>query len=468
MRGWIDWADMIAGEEVGDRTNIPLHYPMARSLLLIIALANGMGASALPFDRLQHTPSHHSSKSRTAKGLSRYHPSSSITNDGIPTDCLLGLRGGAENHGNEGEDNVNEDDDWRRDLPPSPYTYTPPSALDSYGGSPQIRNAAQAATGRYGGTIVLAAVATGSGEDNDDDGDNNNNAASVVCCSLRRVRKGVRSSRQCQPGTSAGEGGGGGITVHVVSCADPVPGASGTFSTTKTANDDDDDNVTSTTNKNAIVALAASGFRPDLDLLLTLLRSRSVDVWDRYDVPPGPGDMAESISQAFLTFLGYDRDREAGDGVGPVGSRSSRDEEGFSMSRPFGLDVLVFGVGWNASGGSNHGSDVNGASIISVGPSGMARGPFVARAAGRGSERANELLREQWRVGLDVTKVRQMCIDIIKEVSKEEMGIATDDVDVRTSNAEGWEIVCEMLSSKDGLISIREPLVHVSGVSATS
>jgi len=374
-----------------------------------------------------------------------------------PSNNLLALRGGAKKNDDERKDETNEGDDddkWRRNMIPTPYSYTSPSALDAYGGSPQIRNAAQAASGRYGGTIVIAAVAS---DGDDESGGGTDNDASVVCCSLRRVRKGVRSSRQ------QGQAGGG-IAVHVVSCADPVPGAYTSLS-------DGGYDAVSANHGNAVVALAASGLRPDLDLLLNLLRSRSVDVWDRYDVPPGPGDMAESVSQAFLTFLGYDRDREAGDGADPVGGRSnSRGEGGFKMSRPFGLDVLLFGVGWNRDGSTSSAAarvgSVNGASILSVGPSGMVRGPFVARAAGRGADLANELLRDKWRVGLDVTKVRQICIDIIKEIAREEMGVATSsddyiggDVDVSITTAGGWEVVCETLSTKHGLVSTCEPIM---------
>ena len=97
-----------------------------------------------------------------------------------------------------------------------------------------------------------------------------------------------------------------------------------------------------------VVALAASGVRPDLTLLLSLLRSRSVEAWDRYDVPPGPASVAGSASQAFLSFLGHDRTREAGDGLGPLRGVDG-DGEAFRMSRPFGLDVLVLGGGGAAS-----------------------------------------------------------------------------------------------------------------------
>ena len=357
----------------------------------------------------------------------------------------------------ESSDDGDEEEEkaWREDLPKSPYDYISPSALDSYGGSPQIQNARQAAVGRYGGTIVVAAVATGL-RNEDDKGGDDNNRASVICCSLRRVRKGLRSSR-----LGSNDGDGGGRTVHVVSCDDFVPGIAMDVETSSADNINAEYGTAST---NSVVALAASGLKPDLNLLLTLMRTRSVEVWNRYDVPPGPADVAESISQAFLSFLGYDREKEAGDGIGPLkddtgeDSGGGRRDDGFRMSRPFGLEVLVLGVGWNVGQEAISGQGIHGSSILSVGPSGMVRGPFVAHAVGRGHELANTLLKKTWKIGMDETSVRNLCIDAIRTVAKEEMGLGPNDDDDEeeeggdsdTSLDDGWEIVCETLSATAG------------------
>ena len=376
-----------------------------------------------------------------------------------------------EESSDDGDDDDDEEEEaWREDLPKSPYDYISPSALDSYGGSPQIQNARQAAVGRYGGTIVVAAVATGLRNEDDKGGDENNHA-SVICCSLRRVRKGLRSSR-----LGSNDGDGGGRTVHVVSCDDFVPGIA---TDVETSSADDINCEYGTAGTNSVVALAASGLKPDLNLLLTLMRTRSVEVWDRYDVPPGPADVAESISQAFLSFLGYDREKEAGDGLGPLKDDSGDDSGGgrrddrFRMSRPFGLEVLVLGVGWNIGREAISGQDIHGSSILSVGPSGMVRGPFVAHAVGRGHELANTLLKKTWKIGMDETSVRNLCIDAIRTVAKEEMGLGPDDDDEEeeggsdTSLDDGWEIVCETLSARStagsssnggGIPSTRHPL----------
>ena len=388
------------------------------------------------------------------------------------------VRGGGGDDDTKEVDEESSDDDggdddeeeaWREDLPKSPYDYISPSALDSYGGSPQIQNARQAAVGRYGGTIVVAAVATGLRNEDDKGGDESNHA-SVICCSLRRVRKGLRSSR---PGSNDGDGGG--RTVHVVSCDDFVPGIA---TDVETSSADDINCEYGTAGTNSVVALAASGLKPDLNLLLTLTRTRSVEVWDRYDVPPGPADVAESISQAFLSFLGYDREKEAGDGLGPLKDDSGDDSGGgrrddrFRMSRPFGLEVLVLGVGWNIGREAISGQDIHGSSILSVGPSGMVRGPFVAHAVGRGHELANTLLKKTWKIGMDETSVRNLCIDAIRTVAKEEMGLGPDDDEEEeeeggsdTSLDDGWEIVCETLSATvgsssngGGIPSTRHPL----------
>ncbi len=361
-----------------------------------------------------------------------------------------------ESSGDGGDDEEEEEEEaWREDLPKSPYDYISPSALDSYGGSPQIQNARQAAVGRYGGTIVVAAVATGLRNEDDkggnDKGGDENNRASVICCSLQRVRKGLRSSR-----LGSNDGGGGGRTVHVVSCDDFVPGIA---TDVETSSADDINGEYGTGSTNSVVALAASGLKPDLNLLLTLMRTRSVEVWDRYDVPPGPADVAESISQAFLSFLGYDRKKEAGDGIGPLKDDTGEDsggggrDDGFRMSRPFGLEVLVLGVGWNVGQKAISGQDIHGSSILSVGPSGMVRGPFVAHAVGRGHELANTLLKKTWKIGMDETSVRNLCIDAIRTVVMEEMGLGPNDDDEEEGGSDDtmeWEIVCETLSAPAG------------------
>jgi len=375
---------------------------------------------------------------------------------------LLNVRGGGDED-NSGDDGggggggeEEEEEDWRLDLPQSPYDYVSPSALDSYGGSPQIRHAHQAAVGRHGGTIVVAAVATGQ-RDRDDGGDRDNcinNNASVICCSLRRVRKGLRSTRL---GSSA-DGDGGGRTIHVVSCADSVPGLVDDVKTYSAAGASatEIDVTYGSASTNSVVALAASGLKPDLNLLLTLMRTRSVEVWDRYDVPPGPTDVAESISQAFLSFLGYDRDKEAGDAIGPLKDENNsgdRREDGFRMSRPFGLEVIVLGVGWNVGQRAEAGgNDLNGSSILSVGPSGMVRGPFVAHAVGRGHELANNLVKKAWTIGMDEVSVRDICIDAIRRVAEEEMRLVApnDDDGDGTLSLDEWEIVCETLSAAGG------------------
>jgi len=396
---------------------------------------------------------------------------------------LLNVRGGGGDDDTKAVDEKSDDDggddeeEWREDLPKSPYDYISPSALDSYGGSPQIRNAHQAAVGRYGGTIVVAAVATGLRNEDDEGGDEDNdksNSASVICCSLRRVRKGLRSSR-----LGSDDGDGGGRTVHVVSCADSVPGVATDAGPSSAV---DINGEYGTTSANSVVALAASGLKPDLNLLLTLMRTRSVEVWDRYDVPPGPADVAESISQAFLSFLGYDRKKEAGDGIGPLKDDTGNDsggggrDDGFRMSRPFGLEVIVLGVGWNEGQEAISGQDIYGSSILSVGPSGIVRGPFVAHAVGRGHDLANNLLKKAWRVGMDETSVRNLCIDAVRRVAKEEMGLAPDDDDdddddeeeeegASGTSLDGWEIVCETLSAAGsskggGIHSTRYPLAR--------
>ena len=366
---------------------------------------------------------------------------------------VLGLRGGASGDGSASDGG---DGTWWRedeDLPPSPYGYVPPSALDRFGGSPQIRNASQAAAGpRAGGTAVVAAIASASSS-------SSSSPAVVVCCSLRRRRAGVRRQRAA--------------AVHVVSCEEPVPGATGPEAGPVAEEEAEAEAGGGGGTSGGVVALAASGVRPDLTLLLSLLRSRSVEAWDRYDVPPGPASVAGSASQAFLSFLGHDRTREAGDGLGPLRGVDG-DGEAFRMSRPFGLDVLVLGVGWG--GIASEAESVGGASVRSVDPSGTIGGPYAARAVGRGSDRANELLAEGWRAGMDEAEVEDLCVRILREIARDEMGIgtATDgDGDGARSDGghadesgkaeadaaplDGWDLVCERLSSSSltGLVSKR-------------
>jgi hypothetical protein len=95
----------------------------------------------------------------------------------------------------------------------------------------------------------------------------------------------------------------------------------------------------------------------------------------------------------------------------------------------------------------------------------MVRGPFVAHAVGRGHELANNLLKKTWKIGMDENSVRNLCINAIRTVAKEEMGLGPDDEEEEEEGG-SWEIVCETLSATagsssngGGIPSTRHPLV---------
>eukprot|EP00568_Trieres_chinensis_P004066 CAMPEP_0183294378 /NCGR_PEP_ID=MMETSP0160_2-20130417/2750_1 /TAXON_ID=2839 ORGANISM="Odontella Sinensis, Strain Grunow 1884" /NCGR_SAMPLE_ID=MMETSP0160_2 /ASSEMBLY_ACC=CAM_ASM_000250 /LENGTH=318 /DNA_ID=CAMNT_0025455697 /DNA_START=14 /DNA_END=970 /DNA_ORIENTATION=+ len=277
----------------------------------------------------------------------------------------------------------------------SPY-YQSITALDKYGNSPQIRNARLASSKH--GALVVAAVS---------DKDN-----TIVVCTLHTPRMGVK---RCLKNEAVGVVQSHGHSLHVIAASDEA-----TY-----------DEIKGNSFGSAITALVCSGVKSDSNLLISLLRSHARRVWDRYDIIPSVDRVADSTSEIFLTFMGYDRSKEIMDGVGPSVEESNGDDE-FSMSRPFGVQALIVGVG---QGGPRQ----THATLKSVDPSGVTLSWF-ARAMGKGSDTANKLLREKWRHNMEKEDLVVLCVEIVREVLQKELG-----EDFKSAH-EGSEIVCETLN----------------------
>uniref|UniRef100_A0A7S4ND30 Proteasome endopeptidase complex n=1 Tax=Odontella aurita TaxID=265563 RepID=A0A7S4ND30_9STRA len=276
----------------------------------------------------------------------------------------------------------------------APY-YQSVTALDKYGSSPQIRNAREASS-RHGALVVSAVSSDGT----------------IVVCSLSKPRIGVRQHPRPLSGGASFLGGG--HAVKVVATGDEGSAAMTT-------------------------AVVCSGVKSDATLLVSLLRSYARRVWDRYDAVPGADRIADAASEAFLTFMGYDRSKEVLDGAGHA-CEDEGGEDDFGMSRPFGIQALIIGVGPSGAGGSR-------AAIRSVDPSGVT-GSWVARALGRGSSHANKLLSQRWRRDLSDKETVEMCIDIVREVISKE---AEDDSKFDDNST---EIICETLSTNGLLVEV--------------
>jgi len=273
--------------------------------------------------------------------------------------------------------------------------------LDKYGNSVQLRNAAECSN-RYG-SLVIAAIACPSSSSNNDDKEEE---TGIVICTLRPYRPGIKPKKLIEE-----------ECVYTIADND-------------ISHDDDSNTI--------LLAFIGSGLQPDSTLLLNLLRSYARRWWDRYDDIPSLDVMADVTRAVKLGFMSYDTSKEISSlGVGTAIESDDDDEEESKMSRPFGVTSLLFGVQSNGK-----------MKIKSVHPNGV-EASWVARAIGRHSMEANALLQRYWYKGMNVQQVKDMCLQIMREVL---IGEEEEEEDNVVSSSPMWmkktDIVCQVLTTR--------------------
>lgn len=253
--------------------------------------------------------------------------------------------------------------------------YTSVTALDKYGNSVQLRHARESSS-RYGTLIVAARSST-----------------EVVVVSLFTPRPGVLTHSRS--------------VLERVSSIDPES-----------------------------TMMICTGVKADASWLVRLMREYSSRAWERYNVAPSPSRVADALSEAFLSFMGYDRSLEWHDGVGPV-IMDSGDEDDVSnqWARPLGVQALV------VSPTASH--------VVLVEPSGVQH-THLAYAIGRESDSVNTQLMKRFKANLDTQEVRDLLVEVVRNVMQDSSRRIKDETQivVEILSSQGVDLSCEPLQSK--------------------
>mmetsp|Transcript_13707 Transcript_13707/g.15406 ORF Transcript_13707/g.15406 Transcript_13707/m.15406 type:complete len:329 (-) Transcript_13707:682-1668(-) len=191
-----------------------------------------------------------------------------------------------------------------------------------------------------------------------------------------------------------------------------------------------------------ISAVVGSGLQSDITYIISLLRKHSSEIWERYDAIPNINRVAFDASQVLLCFMGYDVQSEIRDGTRGILSNDDGDkDETISIGRPLACNLLIMEVG-------GRGKILD---MKLVEPSGIVSESLVGQAVGRGSKKANELLRKLLRDDVDIEELKDICVRIVREVAIEENLLSENEKDSAS-------IICEVLCP-EGLVFNRLPFL---------
>ena len=267
-------------------------------------------------------------------------------------------------------------------------TYKSIRDLDQYGSSPQINNARLAST--LHGTLTIAALSIPSN--------------SIIVVSIERKLTGVIIP------PNKGK-------VHIIAQE----------------------------HGKKVNALVGSGLQSDITYIVSLLRKHASEIWERYDSIPSLDRVAMDATQVMLCFMGYAVQDEINDGTRGVLSDTSGNgdkSDTISIGRPLACNILCLEVGSSMR-------IMNDMKLVD--PSGTISESLVGRAIGRGSNKANEFLRQQWRDDLTTKEIEDVCINVARETVREEAFLSNDEIEHAC-------IVCEVLNEK-GLTMRRLPFL---------
>jgi 20S proteasome alpha/beta subunit len=301
---------------------------------------------------------------------------------------------------------------------PSPYEYTPVTALNDYGQSLQLRNAMESAV-RFG-TPVLACLCTNADVAYEDNAGSSLEPSTqrenaIIICSLQKPRFGIIAPTYETDIITSKRPGGihssiGGM-VRILANRDD--------STVHKEND--------IPRHSLHIALITTGIASDANFLLGQLQKHFMKkYWFRYDaLPDGGGAMANGegsggsygvvvrkIREIILDFLGYDWSEEIGSsaltgGIGSAAPSYTEDDEDGSAraGRPLGVCSFVLGL--------------DGVPSLTVIQANGSAESYVAHAMGVGSELGNKRLSQRWKRGMSLEEAKNMMRDTLKEIAVE-------------------------------------------------
>jgi len=146
----------------------------------------------------------------------------------------------------------------------------------------------------------------------------------------------------------------------------------------------------------AHIGCAMSGLVADASTLVEHARVETQNHWFTYDEKMSVESTVQSISDLALGF---------GEG---------------SMSRPFGVALLVCGI------------DENGPSLFHTDPSGAFR-KYDAKAIGAGSEGAQTALQEQYNKSMTLREAQKLALEVLRQVMEDKINEINVEVAVVTN-----------------------------------
>lgn len=192
-------------------------------------------------------------------------------------------------------------------------------------------------------------------------------------------------------------------------------------------------------------ALIGSGLQSDIVYIVSLLRKHVHELWERYDAIPNLDRVAMDITQVLLCFMGYGVQDEINDGTSGILRKSGgngNNDDSISIGRPLACNLLCLEA------------DSDGTCDMKlVDPGGIISESLVGRAIGRGSDKANTLLREKWRDDLTIDDLEEISLNIIRETVLEENLLSDNEKEQAC-------VVCEVVNG-EGLTVKRLPFLPV-------
>jgi len=151
------------------------------------------------------------------------------------------------------------------------------------------------------------------------------------------------------------------------------------------------------------IGCAMSGLIADSRILIDHARVEAQNHWFTFNEKMSVESVTQSVSNLALSFGETDRN---------------------SMSRPFGVAILMAGV------------DENGESVLlHMDPSGTYL-KYGAKAIGAGSEGAQATLEEQYHKSMTLDEGIKLCLTVLKQVMEEKMSSTNIEVGVCRKNQE--------------------------------
>ncbi len=184
--------------------------------------------------------------------------------------------------------------------------------------------------------------------------------------------------------------------------------------------------------KDCVLVTIGSGLAGDAAFINRLLRQDVMNAWERYDALPKCTRLAATASRILLAFMGYDDEIRDGTFDVLLDGKGKR----LNIGRPLAVDLFVAEI-FFCDGYID---------LRRVDPSGIVSDEIIwGGVLGKGSQEGTNLLKKQWKGGMEETEVEDLCIDIIRNITRNEHLLNQD---TKPENDCDYLIVVEIFNQK--------------------